>query len=43
LAQVRGPLGIGIERDRHWKPGPVPGLPEAVVVLLHDDEEGATP
>ena len=26
LAQVRGPFGIGIERDRHFRPGPVPQL-----------------
>ena len=24
LQSVKGPLGLGIERDRHWKPGPVP-------------------
>ena len=24
LQSVKGPFGLGIERDLHWKPGPVP-------------------
>ena len=30
LASVRGMFGLGIERDLHWRPAPIPGLALAV-------------